>query len=78
VSGRRRPPLLSRSELTGRVYIVTRYTDHGDGRITAHEKFDVTAQFVATALEFDEDWWNAHTEAAAGVADTDPTTTPGT
>lgn len=40
-------PLLLRSGLTGTVYVVTRYKDHGDGRIEAQTKYDVTDQFLA-------------------------------
>lgn len=47
----RKPPLLLRGGLTGRVYIVTAYTDHGDGRIEARTKYDVTDQYNALAYE---------------------------
>lgn len=47
----RKPPLLLRGGLTGRVYVVTSYTDHGDGRITAHTKHDVTEQYNALRAE---------------------------
>lgn len=43
----RKPPLLVRSPLTGRVYVVTAYTEHGDGRIEARTKHDVTDQYEA-------------------------------
>lgn len=43
----RKPPLLMLSGLTGRVYIVTAYTDLGEGRIVAKTKFDVTDQYEA-------------------------------
>jgi hypothetical protein len=33
--------------LTGRVYIVTAYTEHPDGRIEARTKHDATADFNA-------------------------------
>jgi hypothetical protein len=46
MSGRKNPPLLTIGPLTGRIYIVTRYTDKGNGVIDAHEKFDVTGQFM--------------------------------
>lgn len=46
-----KPPILLRSGLTGSVYIVTAYTDHGDGRITAKTKHDVTEQFEALVQE---------------------------
>lgn len=45
------PPRLLFSELSGRVYVVTRYTvrEHptksGTGVIVAHTKYDVTADF---------------------------------
>lgn len=47
----RKPPLLLRGGLTGRVYVVTAYTDHGDGRITAHTKHDVTDQYDALVAD---------------------------
>lgn len=47
----RKPPLLLRGGLTGRVYVVTSYTDHGDGRFTAHTKHDVTDQYEALRAE---------------------------
>lgn len=34
-------PKLMRSDLTGRVYIVTRYRDLGDGRFQATTKYEV-------------------------------------
>lgn len=43
----RKPPLLYRGGLTGRVFVATSYTDHGDGRYTAHTKYDVTDQYEA-------------------------------
>ena len=49
MSERKRPPILSRSSLTGRVYIVTRYSQRGDGLLVASEKYDVTEQFEALA-----------------------------
>jgi hypothetical protein len=42
-------PLLVRGGLTGRVYVVTRYRDLGEGRLEALEKFDVTDQYEALA-----------------------------
>lgn len=47
----RKPPLLLRSGLTGRVYVVTTYTDHGDGTFTARTKHDVTEQYEALHAE---------------------------
>lgn len=42
------PPIrILRSGLSGRVWAVTRYTDHGDGRITARVKHDVTDEVNA-------------------------------
>lgn len=48
-----KPPLLALSELTGRVYILTSYLQHADGRVEAKVKFDVTDQFdrIAAAIE---------------------------
>jgi hypothetical protein len=40
-------PMLMESDLTGRVYVVTRYKDRGDGRYEAQTKYDVTDQFLA-------------------------------
>lgn len=39
------PPLLLRSDLTGQVYVVTRYDVLADGLIESHEKHNVTEQF---------------------------------
>lgn len=47
----RKPPLLLRGGLTGRVYVVTAYTDHGEGRITARTKHDVTDQYKTLRAE---------------------------
>lgn len=45
------PPLLLRSDLTGRVYIATAYTQDADsGLIVAETKYDVTEEFEALAL----------------------------
>lgn len=57
--------LLMRGGLTGAVFAVTKWREK-DGLIEAIEKHDVTDQFVAVALEFDEDWWNTKTEEAQG------------
>lgn len=40
-------PRLVRSELTGWVYVTTRYREHPNGLIEAGTKHDVTADFVA-------------------------------
>lgn len=45
-------PLLTRSELTGRVYVVTRYKPGPNGTIVASAKHDVTDQFKPLALAF--------------------------
>ena len=37
--------LLTRSDFTGTVYVVTKWKDLGDGQIEAVEKYDVTEQF---------------------------------
>jgi len=42
-----KPPRLLRSSLSGRVYIVTRYTEGANGQITASVKHDVTKDFDA-------------------------------
>ena len=44
-------PRLLRSDFTGNVYIVTKYVDHGDGNFEAQEKYDVTDEFHAIALQ---------------------------
>lgn len=52
MSRRTKPPLLRRSEMTGRVYIVTRYQGpNEDGDIIASEKYDVTADFLQLVYE---------------------------
>lgn len=58
-------PRLLRGGLTGRIYIVTRYTETPDGTVIADEKHDVTDQFddiiteaQAQALEAAADDWN--------------------
>jgi hypothetical protein len=48
---RTKPPLLTLGPLSGRIYVVTRYTDKGNGVIDAHEKYDVTSQFMAVKEE---------------------------
>lgn len=74
------PRLLGPSGLTGRYYIVTRYTEHDDGRIVAHEKHDVTATILDLLAEAEErgaakvrdavrvvaDKWEAHANYVAG------------
>lgn len=39
------PPLLLKSDLTGAVYVVTKYKRLDSGVVEAIEKHDVTAQF---------------------------------
>ena len=51
MSRRVNPPFLSLGALTGRVYIVTRYTQRADGVLVASEKYDVTAEFDRLAAE---------------------------
>jgi len=58
VTARKHPPLLTRSGLTGTVFVVTRYTLRDNGLIEAHEKYDVTDQFgelVVGELEADDE-----------------------
>lgn len=43
---------LVRSELTGRVYVVTAWTQNPDGTIVASKKLDVTDQFEPLALAY--------------------------
>lgn len=38
-------PLLTRGGLSGRIYVVTKWRDLGNGAIEAVEKFDVTDQY---------------------------------
>lgn len=44
-------PHLMRGGLSGRVYVVTRYRDLGNGTIEALEKFDVHDDFLAMIEE---------------------------
>lgn len=44
-------PLLLRSPLTGRIYVVTRYKRDDVGLLTAITKFDVTEQFQRIEAE---------------------------
>ena len=44
---RKQPPRLFMSDLTGRIYIATSYTEKADGRVVANIKFDVTRDFEA-------------------------------
>lgn len=49
---RKKPPLLRQGGLSGRVFVITRYTDPDEkGNVEALEKFDVTDQFEALADE---------------------------
>lgn len=38
-------PMLTRNNMTGNIYIVTDYIDHGDGNIEPLLKIDVTEEF---------------------------------
>ena len=40
-------PRLVRSEVNGRVYVVTVYDERDDGQIVPHEKYDVSEDFEA-------------------------------
>lgn len=60
---KRTEPRLFRGGLSGRVFVATRWHFEPSGVMVADEKFDVTDQFVAVAHEFDDDWWNAQSEA---------------
>jgi hypothetical protein len=51
----RQTPLLRRSGLSGRIYVVTSYTDKGNGLIVARTKYDVTDQFNALLHEPEEE-----------------------
>lgn len=62
----RRMPRLMQSSLLGRIYIVTRYDDLGDGEFLAKEKFDVTDEFNCMALK-----WVREKGAGPAGADTD-------
>ena len=44
---RKHPPRLVLGPLTGRIYIATRYTEREGGIVEAHEKFDVTNDFLS-------------------------------
>ena len=43
---RKYPPKLLLGPLTGRIYIATRYTERQNNVIEAHEKYDVTDDFL--------------------------------
>lgn len=43
----KQPPLIRRGGLTGRVYLVTRYDDDGQGNIVAKAKVDITDEYEA-------------------------------
>lgn len=47
--------LILQSDLTGRVYAVTRYKDRGEGRYEAQTKHDVTDQVRALFKQWMED-----------------------
>lgn len=44
-------PRLMRGGLSGRVYVVTKYKDLGNGSVESLEKYDVTDEFTALAVE---------------------------
>lgn len=48
-------PRLVRSDLTGTVYVLTRYKTHPDGLVEALEKWDVTDQFNELVQEREAD-----------------------
>ena len=48
----RQTPRLMRSDMTGEVYIVTKYESLGEGNYRAKEKFDVTKEFELMAIKF--------------------------
>jgi len=50
-----KPPLLLRSPLTGRVYIVTKYSTTQHGITVADDKYDVTDQYEALIAEVTAD-----------------------
>jgi hypothetical protein len=45
-------PRLMCGGLTGRVYVVTRYTEEPDGTLTASAKYDVTEDFKRVVFEY--------------------------
>lgn len=49
--GERKDPILTRGGLTGRIYIVTSYTEKAGGMIVASRKYDVTERFAELAAE---------------------------
>jgi hypothetical protein len=59
-------PRLFVGGLSKRVFLATRWHTEGE-MVVADEKVDITDQFVAVALELDEDWWNTKTQEAQGV-----------
>lgn len=57
-------PKLFVGELSQRVFLATKW--HQKGRVfVVDEKVDVTEQFVAVALQLDEDWWNEKSAEAS-------------
>ena len=48
-------PIIRRGGLTGRVYLVTRYTDDGNGNLTALAKVDITDEYEAQRAEDSRD-----------------------
>lgn len=42
------------SELTGEVYIVTKYESMGEGNYRAKEKFDVTKEFELMTIKWNQ------------------------
>lgn len=49
-------PLIVFSELGKRWYVVTRYTNRGEGKILAHKKYDVTEQMDKILLKYAPKW----------------------
>jgi len=50
----RQTPRLMFSEMTGEVYIVTKYESMGEGNYRAKEKFDVTKEFELMTIKWNQ------------------------
>lgn len=57
MSPRSYPPILMRGQLSGAVFIVTRYIRKNDGTIEATERYDVSTYFFAIARQLEAEKW---------------------
>jgi hypothetical protein len=51
MSAKKQVPHLMRGGLSGRIYVVTRYRELGNGSVEALEKYDITEEFDAMVRE---------------------------